>query len=359
MDLDTLCGQLIIGGYPDAEPSKEFLEAVRRGRRAGAVLFRRNLPSLEAGWNASGAILRAAPEGVPMWLCVDEEGGRVSRLPSPARKLPPMLTLSARADEALMERAGACTGTQLRAIGFNMDLAPVLDVHTRGENPVIGDRAFGRDPETVSRMAIAFWRGLRSAGVAGCGKHFPGHGDTSVDSHVGLPVVPWDLERLEQIELVPFQAAVDAGMQCLMSAHVVCESIHPGVPATLSTRIGMALLRGELGFRGALLSDDLEMKAISGQRTVAEAAVMAVLAGCDAVLICSRHDWAEQAHTALTREAARSNAFRARCEEAVGRTYQVRKAFPVRREETFERALALIQSPEITAVADEVEKVVA
>ncbi len=352
MDVDTLCGQLIVGGYADAEPSKEFVDAVQRGRRGGAVLFRRNLPTLEAAWKACTTLAQAAPAECPLWLCVDEEGGRVSRLPAPARKLPAMLALAAHADEALIEKAGACTGRQLRALGFNLDLAPVLDVHTREDNPVIGDRAFGRDAATVARLGLAFWRGLKSAGIAGCGKHFPGHGDTSVDSHVGLPVIPWDMDRLEQLELVPFQAAVDAGIECLMSAHVVCEAIHAGVPGTLSPRIGMSLLRGELGFRGALLSDDLEMKAISEQRGIQEAAVMAVLAGCDAILVCSRHDWQEQAHNALVREARRSTAFRARCEEAVERTLAVRRAWPCRAEPTFAQALAIIESAQVTEVAD-------
>ncbi|MBI5533916.1 MAG: beta-N-acetylhexosaminidase [Deltaproteobacteria bacterium] len=326
--LDRLCGQLIVGGYLGDRPTPTFLHAVEQGHRAGAILFKRNLPSIEAAHSACSAIAAAAPDGLPPWLCLDEEGGRVRRLPSPFVKLPAMLKLGAHGDEALIERCGRVAGAQLRALGFNLNLAPVLDVNTNPSNPVIGDRAFSADPLEAGRMALAYLRGLRAAGMVGCGKHFPGHGDTSVDSHVGLPVVAWRIDRLRQIELVPFQAAISAGIECLMSAHIVCESIDAQSPATLSPILATDLLRSELGFQGVLLSDDLEMKAISARRGFGEAAVAAIAAGCDAVLICSQEQAQEQAHAALIQEAERSPGFRTRCEQAASRSLALRRRFP-------------------------------
>jgi beta-N-acetylhexosaminidase len=320
LPIDRVCGQLIVGGYLGDRPTDRILRALSAGHLGGAILFKRNLPSIQAAWESCRALREAAVQGSVPWLCLDEEGGRVRRLPAPFVRLPAMLELAAAGDEAVVERAAALAGRQLAAIGFNLNLAPVLDVNTNPANPVIGDRAFGAEPAEASRMAMAWLRGLRSAGLCACGKHFPGHGDTSVDSHIGLPRVDWGLDRLDAVELVPFKAAIAAKIDCIMSAHVVCTAIDAARPATLSPAIATGILRERLGYQGVLLSDDLEMKAIAGQSGIAEAAVRAVAAGCDAVLICSLEDEQDRAHEALVREAERSETFRARCEQAVERS---------------------------------------
>ena len=222
-------------------------------------------------------------------------------------------------DLALIQRAARAVAVELAAVGINLDFAPVLDVDSNPDNPVIGDRSFGRDPRTAMRGAVAFLQGLQERGVLACGKHFPGHGDTSVDSHFDLPVITHGRARLEQIELPPFRAASGAGIASMMTAHVVCEALDPGVPATLSRSICASLLRAEIGFEGVLFSDDLEMAAVAARYPIEETAVEAVWAGCDALLVCKSEDLQDRAHEALVKKAEQDRRFRDRCAEAVGR----------------------------------------
>jgi beta-N-acetylhexosaminidase len=214
-------------------------------------------------------------------------------------------------------------------MGINVAFAPVLDVDSNEQNPVIGDRSFGRDPAAVAEMGFAFADGLQARGVLACGKHFPGHGDTHLDSHLALPAVAHDRARLEAVELVPFRRTAGS-VGSLMTAHVVFDALDPGVPATLSHRIATDLLRRELGFRGLLFSDDLEMKAIADHYGVEQAAVQAIRAGCDVLLVCSKPELADRAHEALVREAEADPDFHARCIQAAERSRSARRRFPCR-----------------------------
>src|SRR5260221_8939336 len=229
LEVPALVGQLIVGGFSGPGLSPTFARELAEKRRGGAIVFRRNLPSVPEAADLCAAILEAAPRDLPPFIGVDQEGGRVARLPPPALKLPPMRELASFGDLDLVMAAARAVGTELAAIGFNLNFAPVLDVNTEAENPVIGDRAFGSDARTVMRFGIAYVRGLQQAGVLACGKHFPGHGDTRADSHHDLPVVPHPRSRLDQIDLPPFRAAIGAGIAALMSAHVVYERIEAGV----------------------------------------------------------------------------------------------------------------------------------
>jgi beta-N-acetylhexosaminidase len=172
-------------------------------------------------------------------------------------------------------------------VGLTLDYAPVLDIHTNPNNPVIGDRALAEDADMVARLGAAIIRALQENSVAACGKHFPGHGDTSVDSHLELPVVEHPPDRIRRVECVPFREAIKAGVAFIMTAHVLVPSLDEVNPATLSRRIVHDLLRDELGFEGVILSDDLEMKAVASTYAVPDAAVRAITAGCDGVLICA------------------------------------------------------------------------
>jgi beta-N-acetylhexosaminidase len=325
-----LCGQLLLGGFDGAELPARYEAALREGRRAGATLFRRNLPSVAAAADLCGGMARAAGTELPPFIAIDQEGGRVGRLPAPALKLPPMRELGRLGDLALVRRAARAVATELGALGFNLNFAPVLDVDSNALNPVIGDRSFGPDPRTVMRCGVAYLRGLQDKNVLACGKHFPGHGDTEVDSHVNLPVIRHDRKRLDQVELPPFRAAIGAGVASLMTTHVVVEALDPAVPATLSRAVCASLLRAELGFDGVLFSDDLEMGAITGQYSIEEAAVEAVWAGCDVVLICADWERQERAHEALVRRAEADRRFRERCVEAAGRSLRLRRLVPPR-----------------------------
>jgi beta-N-acetylhexosaminidase len=282
--LDETCAGLFCVGFDGTTPSPEVLELVRRGVY-GVILFDRNVESAEQVAELSGALKRAA--GRPLLVSIDHEGGRVARLRAQHgfTELPPMRALGCAADPELARRVGHLVGRELRAVGIDQDYAPVVDVDTNPENPVIGDRSFSRDPEEVARLGTAFAQGLQSAGVAGCAKHFPGHGDTSQDSHKDLPRLPHSLARLQAVELLPFRALARAGIASIMTAHVVFEALDPDHPATLSRSV-MALLREHCGYAGCVISDDLQMKAVSDHFPLEEVVPAAIDAGVDALLVC-------------------------------------------------------------------------
>ncbi|HJL05512.1 MAG TPA: beta-N-acetylhexosaminidase [Polyangiaceae bacterium LLY-WYZ-15_(1-7)] len=328
MDLDQLAGQTLVAGYPAGPAPKALRAALAADALAGAILFKRNVGTPAETAAALATLREGAPGPTPL-LCVDQEGGRVARLGPPVLALPPMRRLGERDDPALTRRLGAELGRQLAAIGFTMDFAPVLDVDTNPANPVIGDRSFGRSPERVIRHGGAFAEGLLTGGVLPCGKHFPGHGDTDLDSHLALPTLRHDAARLEAVELAPFRALA-ARLPALMTAHVVYEALDPAVPATLSRAVVTGLLREQLGYDGVVISDDLEMKAVAEGWGVVEGAVAAIEAGCDLLLVCSDLDACFQAREALARRADRDVAFRARLEEAAGRVRALRAKAPSR-----------------------------
>jgi beta-N-acetylhexosaminidase len=229
-----------------------------------------------------------------------------------------MRALGETGDAELARAAGALVGAELRAVGIDQDYAPVVDVDTNPANPVIGDRAFSRDPAVVGRLGAAFAQGLQSQGVAACAKHFPGHGDTSQDSHKDLPRLPHPLARLEAVELAPFRALAEAGVAAVMTAHVVFEALDPRRPATLSPEV-MALLRGRCGFRGCAVSDDLEMKAVAEHFPLEEAAPAAVAAGVDALLVCHTAAVQHRAIDAVRAAVEAGGISPARLAEAAGR----------------------------------------
>jgi beta-N-acetylhexosaminidase len=317
------CGQLVIGGFTGTSLPESFGRALAQRRRGGAILFKRNLLGDPRQVAALVRSIRAATDDAAL-VGVDQEGGRVARLGAPLLEVPAMRTVASWGDVALAERIAHAVGTELAALGFTIDFAPVLDVSTCAESSVIGDRAFGDDAATCARFGAAWIRGLQHAGLLACGKHFPGHGGTSKDSHVDLPVVDRRREDLERVELSPFRAAVAADVAALMTAHIVYSDMDPQHPATFS-RVACTELRTHIGFRGMMISDDLEMQAIAARYTIEDAAVQAIGAGCDALLICSNEDLQERAVDALDREVHRSAAFRARCEEACGHLIDARK----------------------------------
>ncbi len=330
LPLPVLCGQLLVGGFEGHTLTASFAEALGKGERGGAVLFRRNLtPDIHATARLNASIRDACRADLPPLIAVDQEGGRVARLGSPLLVLPPMREIGRTGDPLFVARVAEAQATELAALGFTMNFAPVLDVHTRAENPIIGDRAFASTPEAVALLGVAYAEGLARGGVLACGKHFPGHGDTTTDSHFDLPVVAHDRARLEAVELPPFRAAASAGIAALMTAHVLFPALDPAVPATLSRAV-CTHLRREIGFRGVLISDDLEMKAVADRFGIEETAVRSIDAGCDLILVCRDEALQARAHAALVDRAARDGAFRARCVEAADRVLGMRRAAPPR-----------------------------
>jgi beta-N-acetylhexosaminidase len=278
-------GQLLIGSLPAVRVEPELRALARDFQLGGVTLFGRNVEAPEQVAELAHDLQALAVDS-PLWVAVDQEGGRVARLRAPFTEWPPMAVLGRSGDEGLAGRFADALAAELRAVGVTLDFAPVLDIHTNPDNPIIGDRALADDAETAARLGAAIVRGLQGNGVAACGKHFPGHGDTATDSHLELPLVEHPPDRIRRVECVPFQRAIDADVAFIMTAHILVPALDEEQPATLSERILGGLLRGELGFTGAVLSDDLEMKALASRWPVPEAAVRAVAAGCDGVLIC-------------------------------------------------------------------------
>lgn len=293
-------GQLLFAGFEGTEVPRELAALLAQGRLGGVVLFARNIvdPGQVAGLTA--ALHAAAPAEVPVLLAIDQEGGRVQRLRAPWTEWPAMRRLGERDEEAATAAVAGAIARELADLGIGLDFAPVVDVDTNPDNPVIGDRSFAREPARVGRHAAAFITALQAAGVAACAKHFPGHGDTRTDSHLELPRLEHDLDRLREVELVPFRAAIAAGVASVMSAHVLFPRLDRVRPATLSPEV-MNLLREELGYDGVVFSDDLEMKAVADHHAPEPLVRGCLAAGCDGILVCKRMDLVREALRLLER----------------------------------------------------------
>ena len=278
-------GQLLIGSLPGTTITPEMRSLAREFQLGGVTLFKRNIEAPEQVAELSDDLQSLSSE-LPLWVAVDQEGGRVARLRAPFTEWPPMATLGRAGDEMLAYRFASALATELRAVGITLDYAPVLDIHTNPNNPIIGDRALAEDADAVAKLGAHIIRGLQDNGVAACGKHFPGHGDTSVDSHLTLPLVEHPPDRIRRVECVPFREAVRHDVAFMMTAHILVPALDEQKPATLSPAIVRGMLREELGFDGVILSDDLEMKALAETYSVPDAAVQAIAAGCDGVLVC-------------------------------------------------------------------------
>lgn len=320
----SAASRYMIVGLPGSEAceTSEILDFVDEISPLGVILFARNMASADSLLALTEALAARFPELV---VAIDHEGGRVDRLPSPFTHFPPALELCRRGDPGLLREVARCQATELRAAGFHINFAPVLDIHTNPANPIIGDRAFGTTPEEVVHYALPYAQGLAEGGIASCGKHFPGHGDTHCDSHLELPRIAHDGQRLSAIEMVPFARAIAQGLPMIMTAHIVCNHIDTGLPASLSPTAIDGWLRGRLGFRGVVVSDDLEMKAVAEGWGVAEAGVLAVKAGSDIVLVCNTSKAVRQVHAALTQAIAEGVIGAATLADAEMRRKQLRR----------------------------------
>lgn len=315
-------GQLLIFGFEGHTVPEHIVELIQRHYLGNIILFSRNVgtPEQLAGLNAAlQTLAREHGQDVPLTISADQENGVVRRLPVSIPGLPGNMALGAIGDPAQARWSGEVTGELLRSLGINFNLAPVLDVNNNAKNPVIGVRSFGDQAEAVANLGVAFALGLQARGVIACGKHFPGHGDTNVDSHLDLPTIPHTRERLDALELVPFRAAIAAGIDSIMTAHVVFPAVEPDrIPATLSKRVLTGLLRDELHFQGVLTTDCLEMNAISETVGVGRGAVESLKAGADMVMVSHRLDRQMAAVNAIW-EAVRSGEL---SEERVNEAYE-------------------------------------
>jgi beta-N-acetylhexosaminidase len=319
-------GQLLIAGFDGTSLPVELRAIAREFSLGGIIFFARNVESPEQVAETSKEARELVRE-TPPWISVDQEGGRVARFKRPFTEWPPAASLGRAQDEDLARRFARALAAELRAVGVNLDFAPVLDILTNPTNTVIGDRALAGDAALVGRLGAAIVEELQGAGVAACGKHFPGHGDTVADSHFDLPLVEHPPDRLRAVEFEPFRAAVRAGVASLMVAHVLVPAFDEQRPSSLSPET-IALIRDELGFDGVVFTDDLDMRAIKDRYAVPEAVVQAVAAGCDTVLICSgQADTQVAALEALVHAVEDERLPFARVEEALRRQHAMKERF--------------------------------
>ncbi len=350
-DLSRAVAHMFCIGFDGYSVPGHVQEMIDRGI-SGVALFKRNVQSPQQFAKLCADLKQRA--GRPFIICVDQEGGRVLRLRESFTDIPSMRELGLTGDENLATQIGRILGRELRAVNADLNFAPVLDVDSNPSNPVIADRSIGKTPQLVTRLGVALMHGIQSEGVAACGKHFPGHGDTRQDSHDELPRCAHGMDRLEQIELAPFKSAIRAGIATIMTAHVVFDALEPQFPATMSPTILQDILREKLGFHGPIISDDMEMKSITENFDWDEAVVRACNAGVDLFMVCHTLERQQSAIDAITDAVKRGLVERERIDQANLRvvkmfTQYVRPAGDI-------DPMSVIGTPEHRAVAERVRE---
>jgi beta-N-acetylhexosaminidase len=284
-DIKQLVGQMFLVGFNGYSVPPEFRKAIAEYHLGGTIYFKPNVESPAQIAELSNEIQFSCrpKDAPPLFISIDHEGGKVDRLMKPFTKFPPQDHLGVLGSPKIGFEFGQVLAKELKAVGINIDFAPVVDVNSNPKNPIIGTRAFSGDPEVCGRMGSAVCRGLQKMGVLAVAKHFPGHGDTHEDSHLTLPKVERTLDQLNDLELIPFRRVIRSRVGGVMTAHILNPHLDPDYPATMS-KPTIDLLRNDLRFSRILFSDDMEMNAVSENYGVEEAAVLAVKAGCDILI---------------------------------------------------------------------------
>jgi beta-N-acetylhexosaminidase len=319
-------GQMFLVGCQGRTLTRDEQLLFAKYQFGGVILFKRNCTDPVEIVHLCRDLWDSAVD-VPPFIAIDQEGGRVHRLPEPFTHFPAAALIGEKFDPDLARRLGRAAAEELQLAGINLNFAPVLDVDSNPANPVIGDRAFGANPTRVIEISSAWMQGLRDGAIIPCGKHFPGHGDTDKDSHFDLPTVNKSLEALKTTELPPFAHACKNPIESLMTAHVLYPALDAKLPATLSEPIVTGLLRHQLGYDGVVFSDDLEMKAIADRFGVEEATTLALRAGVDMLLFCHDVEKAIEAFEILCNEAEIDPALRARVEESYRRITNLKRRY--------------------------------
>ena len=325
-------GQLMVIGFNGTTASEEIKELIRDHHVGGIILFGRNIGSPKEILHLTNELQRTAKEAgheQPLLICIDQENGVVRRLGEGTTIFPGAMLLGATDDSENAYKVGYATGEELKALGINWNLAPVVDVNNNAENPVIGVRSFGESAESVAAFGKMAVKGMQDAGVITTLKHFPGHGDTNVDSHLDLPIISHDMDRLMEIELKPFLENIKAGADTVMSAHVYFPAIEDdaGVPATLSKKVITGLLREKLHFDGVVTTDCLEMNAIANTIGTAKGGVEAIKAGVDIVMVSHRHHLQKDTIEAIIAAVEASEIPSFKLLEAVGRVKRLKDKY--------------------------------
>ena len=282
MDIDEKLGQMVMGGYDDIN---EILPIICDNKLGGVLLFKKNIKNVTQTKQDIQSLKESNLQNkIPIFISVDQEGGKVNRLPSEMGTFESALSIGDRDDISYATNAGIKIAKAMKQLGFNLNFAPVLDIYSNSKNTVIADRAFGTTPGRVSKIGISMLKGLRSENIISTAKHFPGHGDTIIDSHIGLPIVNKSIEELNDFEFKPFVEAIENDVDMIMIAHVSLSKIDD-LPSSMSYKIVTDILRKQLTFNGVIITDDMAMSAITQNNTISDAALKAVNAGCDIVLV--------------------------------------------------------------------------
>ncbi len=290
MSLDEKIGQMIFAGISGTSANQKTKELIHKYKIGGIILYAENIETSKQTLQLLNQLkMENEDNPQPLLLGIDQEGGDVSRLPKEIIHIPTNQEIGARNNSQFSYEIGTLLGKELNAFGFNLNFAPVLDVNSNPNNPVIGDRSFSNDTDVVSKLGIKTMKGIQSQNVISVIKHFPGHGDTSVDSHLNLPVVDKSLEQLDELELLPFKEAIDNGADAVMIAHLLLPKIDGKFPSSMSKKVITDILREQLAFDGVVISDDMTMNAITNNYDMKEAAVESVKAGSDIILVA--HDY--------------------------------------------------------------------
>jgi beta-N-acetylhexosaminidase len=341
-------GQMMAAGFDGLEAPGYILDWLRAGRLGTVILFARNVAGPAQLADLTASLHEASP--LPLLIAIDQEGGIVARMRAPFTESPGNMALGAAGDPDLARRMAGVLAAEMRAVGINWNLAPVVDVMSNPANPAIGVRSYGSDPAKVGLLVAAQIQGYQAAGVAACAKHFPGHGNTAIDSHLDLPVIASDRARLDAVDLPPFRAAIAAGVSSVMAAHIRFPTLDPLNPSTLSRAVLHDLLRGELGFEGVLTTDCMEMRAISDRYGTGESAVLAALAGVDVIFFSHTAEKQAAAHDGVLKAVYSGHISTDRITEAARRILTL-KARYAGAPQPF--ASELIATPEHRAVAQE------
>lgn len=293
MTLDEKIGQMIITGFNGSEYNDDMDRLINEYKVGGVILFARNIEDSNQMIDLTRA-LQENNNNLPLFISIDEEGGRVSRLPDDVEKFPSAFTIGLINDQQTAYENGKEIGYTLKRLGINLDYAPVLDIYSNENNTVIGDRAFSTEESIVSTMGIATMEGIEDADIIPVVKHFPGHGDTEVDSHYGLPIVYKTLEELRNFEFIPFVKAIESGCDVIMVSHIILNEVDSSNPASLSKIVISDLLRKDMGFDKVVITDDMSMGAITSIMSIEEACIKSIEAGCDILLLGNAYEEIEQ-----------------------------------------------------------------
>ncbi|MEK5444295.1 beta-N-acetylhexosaminidase [Fredinandcohnia sp. FSL W7-1320] len=325
--LDEKIGQMIFAGISGTTMSQNMNQLITKYQVGGIIFNGDNLVSPKQTVNYLNQIKQANEGKIPLFFGVDQEGGRISKLPGGLITFPTNLEIGKINDPTLSYEIGTVLGKELKAFGFNVDFAPVLDVNSNPDNPVIGDRSFSSNPEIVSSLGIQTMKGLQSQSIISSVKHFPGHGDTHVDSHLELPRVGKTRAELESLEFIPFRKAIKEGADMVMVGHILVPALDNTYPSSMSKTIITDILRKELGFNGVVITDDFYMKAITNDYDIGEAAVQSIKAGSDIIMVAHDYNSVVRVHNAIKSAIKNGEISEERIDESVTRILQLKEKY--------------------------------